>query len=73
MDHKDVPLTKLMFCVVYGRWGTQPSEHARAMSESRMAWCIEDLLPLMHMTADLRIAKEILHLSQPISNPSVTE
>ena len=65
IDHKDVPLTNLF--VVYGRWGTQPSEHARAMSESRMAWCIEDLLPLMHMTADLRIVKEILHLSQPIS------
>ena len=60
IDHKDVPLTNR-------RWGTQPSEHARAMSESRMAWCVENLLPLMHMTADLRIVKEILHLSQPIS------
>ena len=31
--------------------------------ESLMAWCMEDLLPRMHMTADLRIAKDRLHLN----------
>lgn len=30
-------------------------------------WWDEDLLPLMHTTADLRMAKESLHLNQPTS------
>ena len=49
---------------------TQPSEQTRTMSaceESLTAWCLEDLLPLMHMTADLRMAvKDSLHLNQPM-------
>jgi len=32
--------------------------------ESLMAWCMEDLLPWMHMTTDLKIAKDSLHLNQ---------
>ena len=37
------------------------------MSEdSWMARCLEDLLPLMHMIADLRMAKESLHLNHPM-------
>ena len=31
-----------------------------------MAWCMEDLLPWMHMTTDLKIAKDSLHLNQPM-------
>ena len=34
--------------------------------ESLMAWCMEDLLPRMHMTADLRMTKDSLHLNQPM-------
>ena len=34
--------------------------------ESLMAWCMEDLLLRMHMTADLRIAKGSLHHNQPM-------
>ena len=30
-------------------------------------WWNEDLIPLMHITADLRMAKESLHLNQPMS------
>ena len=43
------------------------SKRGLALSvESLMAWCMEDLLPQMHMTADMRIAKDSLHLnSQP--------
>ena len=37
------------------------------MSEgSLMVWCMEDLLPRMHMAADLRKAKDSLHLRQPM-------
>ena len=41
---------------------TQPSEQVRSL----MAWCMEDLLPRMHMTADLRTVKDSLHLNQLI-------
>ena len=33
---------------------------------SLMGQCIEDLLPLMHIVADLRMAKESMQRSQPI-------
>ena len=31
-----------------------------------MACCMKDILPRMHMTADLKIAKDSLHLNQPM-------
>ena len=33
---------------------------------SLIGWFFEDRLPLIHITALLRIAKESLHLSQPL-------
>ena len=49
-------------------WETLPSEQARFMSMwSLIGWFFEDRLPLVHIIALLRIAKESLHLSQPIS------
>ena len=42
-------------------------EAARTTSTFLTGWWDEDLLPLMHTTADLRMAKESLHLNQPTS------
>ena len=50
-----------------GDEATQPSEQARTMSEeSLMAWCMEDFLPWMHMTANLSTAIDSLHLNEPM-------
>ena len=45
--------------------GTRPSAHMRTASEESLTvWCLEDLLPLIHMTADLRVANDSLHLNE---------
>ena len=45
----------------------RPSEVARLIFESYIGRCNKDLLPLMHIMADVSDAKEILHLSHPIT------
>ena len=34
--------------------------------ESLTAWCLDDRLPLIHMTVDLRVANDSLHLNHPM-------
>ena len=51
----------------HGPLCTRPSAHTRTVSEESLtAWCLEDLLPLIHMTADLRVANDSLHLNHPM-------
>ena len=41
-------------------------DHVQGVSYGRRLWCMEDLLPQMYMTADLRIGNDSLHLNQPM-------